>query len=96
MVVPHGSESGYDPYQAFQHLNSRNVFGYLLDAVPPAGTPDAWVCEELYPTTLLSLYHLKYRYPLRTRRFPPTFWPFLVCKEHDALANRRLSSLVAS
>ena len=43
IAVPHGAESGFDPYQAYADLRGDNVFGFLHGVCLPRGQGGDWV-----------------------------------------------------
>ena len=45
--VPHGAESGFDPYQAVRDLDDDTVFGYLHGKMLPIDSPGEWVSEAV-------------------------------------------------
>lgn len=44
VCVPHGAESGFDPYQAYANLTEHNVYGYIHGRMLPRGAEGDWVC----------------------------------------------------
>jgi hypothetical protein len=43
VCVPHGAESGFDPYQAYTDLTEHNVYGYIHGRMLPRGAEGDWV-----------------------------------------------------
>jgi hypothetical protein len=43
VCVPHGAESGFDPYQAYKDLTDETMYGYLHGRMLPRGSPGEWV-----------------------------------------------------
>jgi hypothetical protein len=52
VTLPHGAESGFDPYQAFQQgtLNNENYFGYIHGKIVPFATKGDWFHKCFYQT----------------------------------------------
>lgn len=45
---PHGAASGYDPYTAYEGINSDNWYGYIFGPVLPRTDPCEWVHQAFY------------------------------------------------
>lgn len=43
VCVPHGAESGFDPYQGYRDLTEDNVYTYIHGRLLPRSTPGEWV-----------------------------------------------------
>ncbi len=43
VCVPHGAESGFDPYQGFNVSNEDNMYSYIHGKILPRGSPGEWV-----------------------------------------------------
>ncbi len=43
VCVPHGAETGFDPYQAYANLDGESVYGYLHGHMLPRESPGEWV-----------------------------------------------------
>ena len=41
--VPHGAESGFDPYQAYHDLTDDSMLGYIHGKMLPRGAAGEWV-----------------------------------------------------
>ena len=45
---PHGAESGFDPYQAYENIDSDSVYGYLNGVMLPRGSEGEWLHDNFY------------------------------------------------
>ena len=52
VCVPHGAETGFDPYQAYDNIDDESVYGYLHGHILPRGSPGEWVSCLLACTVL--------------------------------------------
>jgi hypothetical protein len=43
VCVPHGAESGFDPYQAYDNVTDENYFGYIHGKMLSRDRPGEWV-----------------------------------------------------
>ena len=43
VCVPHGAESGFDPYQAYKNLDEDSVLGYIHGKLLARDSPGEWV-----------------------------------------------------
>ncbi len=43
VCVPHGAESGYDPYRAYDNLTEETFMGYLHGKILSRDSPGEWV-----------------------------------------------------
>ena len=46
--VPHGAESGFDPYQAYENLDGDNVYGYIHGKILPRGSRGDYLHENFF------------------------------------------------
>jgi hypothetical protein len=51
--LPHGAESGFDPYQAYENVNAENIVGYLHGICRPRGSGGDWVRFAVVPCNLM-------------------------------------------
>jgi hypothetical protein len=50
VVLPHGAESGYDPYCGRKHLNHDNMYQYVHGIMLSRGAPGEWLHDAFYQT----------------------------------------------
>lgn len=43
VCVPHGAESGFDPYQAYENIDDDSIYGYLHGKLLARGEEGEWV-----------------------------------------------------
>jgi hypothetical protein len=46
--VPHGAESGFDPYQAYENLDAVSAYGYIHGHILPRGSEGEWLHDNFY------------------------------------------------
>jgi hypothetical protein len=43
VCLPHGAESGFDPYRAYEDINEETFYQYIHGPIQPRGAPGEWV-----------------------------------------------------